>query len=133
MKAAPFHDVRRGDISEAVGALAAAGSAGRVLGGGQGLLPLLHRRRIPCSTLVDISRPDSLSRVETPPDGPLVLSALTAQRTCESQPHRGLGVATARVAAIQQLHGTATPETPSGDGAGQPKNQRGENHENNHR
>jgi len=64
MKAARFDYVRPGDVHEAVAALARADGGAKLLAGGQSLGPMLNLRLARPSLLVDVSRVDSLSRVE---------------------------------------------------------------------
>ena len=64
MKAARFDYVRPGDVHEAVVALAKAEGGAKLLAGGQSLGPMLNLRLARPSLLVDVSRLDSLKRVE---------------------------------------------------------------------
>lgn len=64
MKAARFDYVRPGNVQEAVAALAKAEGGAKLLAGGQSLGPMLNLRLARPSLLVDVSRLDSLSRVE---------------------------------------------------------------------
>jgi carbon-monoxide dehydrogenase medium subunit len=64
MKAARFDYVRPGDVHEAVVALAKGEGGAKLLAGGQSLGPMLNLRLARPSLLVDVSRLDSLARVE---------------------------------------------------------------------
>ena len=64
MKAARFDYVRPADLHQAVAALARAGGGAKLLAGGQSLGPMLNLRLARPSLLVDVSRLDSLARVE---------------------------------------------------------------------
>lgn len=75
MKAAPFEYVRAGSVEEAVGALAAAGGEGKVLAGGQSLIPLLALRLARPSVLVDVNRVPGLDGIEVG-EGEVRLGAL---------------------------------------------------------
>jgi aerobic carbon-monoxide dehydrogenase medium subunit len=73
---APFDYVRPSTVDDAVAALAAAGEDGKVLAGGQSLLPVLRLRLSYPSTLVDLGRIDSLRGVREDGDA-LVIGAMT--------------------------------------------------------
>ena len=64
MKAARFDYVRPADLHQAVAALGRAGGGAKLLAGGQSLGPMLNLRLARPSLLVDVSRLDSLARVE---------------------------------------------------------------------
>jgi CO/xanthine dehydrogenase FAD-binding subunit len=64
MKAARFDYLRPGDVGEALAALAKAEGGGKLLAGGQSLGPMLNLRLARPSLLVDVSRLDSLARVD---------------------------------------------------------------------
>ena len=64
MKAARFDYVRPADLHQAVAALGGAGGGAKLLAGGQSLGPMLNLRLARPSLLVDVSRLDSLARVE---------------------------------------------------------------------
>lgn len=64
MKAAPFAYVRPDSLDEAVGALAATSGEGKVLAGGQSLVPVLAMRLGRPSTLVDINAVVGLDTIE---------------------------------------------------------------------
>jgi carbon-monoxide dehydrogenase medium subunit len=73
---APFDYVRPSTVDDAVAALAAAGDDGKVLAGGQSLLPVLRLRLSYPSTLVDLGRIESLRGVRDDGDV-LVIGAMT--------------------------------------------------------
>lgn len=75
MKPAPFEYVRPASVEEAVAALADAGGEGKVLAGGQSLMPLLALRLARPSVLVDVNRIPGLDRIEAR-DGEVRLGAL---------------------------------------------------------
>lgn len=64
MKPAPFAYIRPATLTDAVGELAATGGDGKVLAGGQSLVPVLALRLGRPSTLVDISGLRSLATIE---------------------------------------------------------------------
>jgi carbon-monoxide dehydrogenase medium subunit len=73
---APFDYVAPTSIGEAVGALAATGGEGKVLAGGQSLLPILRLRMADPSTLVDLGRVPELRGVRDDVDA-IVIGAMT--------------------------------------------------------
>jgi aerobic carbon-monoxide dehydrogenase medium subunit len=73
---AAFDYVRPSTVDDAVTALAAAGEDGKVLAGGQSLLPVLRLRLSYPSTLVDLGRIDSLQGIRDDGDT-LVIGAMT--------------------------------------------------------
>ena len=79
MKPAPFEYCRPSSVSEAVDALAAAES-GRVLAGGQSLIPAMNFRLTDVSVLVDIRDIAGLDRVTVEPGGVTVGAAATQSR-----------------------------------------------------
>lgn len=86
MKPAPFAYVRPATLEDAVSELAATGGDGKVLAGGQSLLPVLALRLGRPSTLVDISGLRSLTTMErvSSRDGDVLrIGAATRQRQAE--------------------------------------------------
>lgn len=83
MKAAPFGYVRPTALADALGELA--GGQGRVLAGGQSLVPILAMRLARPAMLVDINEIAGLDRLERT-DGRLVVGATVRQRRLESDP-----------------------------------------------
>lgn len=63
MKPARFDYVRADSIAHAVEALAGAGGDGKVLAGGQSLMPMMNFRLVKPSVLVDINRIPNLDRI----------------------------------------------------------------------
>ncbi|MGI8576016.1 MAG: FAD binding domain-containing protein [Egibacteraceae bacterium] len=68
MKPPPFGYAAPTTVDEALDALAQAGSGGKVLAGGQSLIPLLNMRLAAPSTLVDINRVDELATITVDED-----------------------------------------------------------------
>jgi carbon-monoxide dehydrogenase medium subunit len=85
MKPARFDYVRPETLSEAVEALAATEGEGKVLAGGQSLLPLLNFRMVRPTILVDINGLKELSFIEARGDR-VVIGALTRHREIEHSP-----------------------------------------------
>lgn len=82
MKPGPFAYVRPLDVESAVQALAEAGDEGKVLAGGQSLIPAMNFRLARPSVLVDITRIDELKRIDI--DGDVVsIGAGVTQRRVE--------------------------------------------------
>lgn len=63
MKPAPFDYLRAGSVAEAVQALADAGGDGKIIAGGQSLMPVLALRMARPKLLVDINRIPGLSTI----------------------------------------------------------------------
>jgi 2-furoyl-CoA dehydrogenase FAD binding subunit len=82
MKAAPFAYARPSSVDEAVAELARAGGEGKVLAGGQSLVPVLAMRLARPSVLVDINAVAGLDRLELS-DGWLHVGAAVRQRQVE--------------------------------------------------
>ncbi|HKY81944.1 MAG TPA: xanthine dehydrogenase family protein subunit M [Sphingobium sp.] len=82
MKPAPFDYVSAESVAHAVEALAAAAGDGKVIAGGQSLMPMINFRMVRPSVLVDINRIAGLDRIEDRGDrfhiGALVRHRLTA-------------------------------------------------------
>src|SRR5947209_8379032 len=80
-----FGYVRPGDIGEALETLARYGGDGKLLAGGQSLIPLLKLRFALPEVVIDINRLDGLeyARVE---NGTLNIGARTRQATLASSP-----------------------------------------------
>ncbi|WP_238120975.1 MULTISPECIES: FAD binding domain-containing protein [unclassified Xanthobacter] len=83
MKPARFDYVRAESIAHAVEVLANAGGDGKVLAGGQSLMPMMNFRLVKPSVLVDINHIPGLDRIELGPGavrlGALVRHRMTAQ------------------------------------------------------
>ncbi|MCJ9728647.1 xanthine dehydrogenase family protein subunit M [Bradyrhizobium sp. PRIMUS42] len=64
MKPAPFDYVRPNSIAEAAETLASCGGDGKIIAGGQSLMPMINFRLVKPSVLVDINGLPDLSRIE---------------------------------------------------------------------
>jgi aerobic carbon-monoxide dehydrogenase medium subunit len=96
VKPLPFSYAAPTTVEEAVELLAAHGEDGKVLAGGQSLLPLCNFHLARPSCLIDINRVAELDHM-TPRDGGLEIGALTRHAALE-HPLPGLGDALAPVA-----------------------------------
>ncbi len=86
MKCAPFDYVRPGSVEEAVAALAAADGEGKILAGGQSLVPVMALRMARPAVLVDVNRIPGLDGVdEGGGGGGVQVGALTRHRTLAAQ------------------------------------------------
>ena len=65
MKPAPFDFVRPNTVSEVVEVLSASGGDGKILAGGQSLMPMINFRLVKPSILVDINGIPSLSQIKS--------------------------------------------------------------------
>lgn len=83
MKAAPFDYVRPTSVSDAVAELAAADGEGKVLAGGQSLVPVLAMRLARPAVLVDVNAVPGLDEL-TLADGGLRIGATARQRHVET-------------------------------------------------
>lgn len=121
---AAFDYVRPGSIDEAVAAIAAAGEEGKVLAGGQSLIPVLRLRLAYPSTLIDVGRVPELQGVREDGDA-IVIGAMTTHHdvlhNALVQQHAPLiAQATATVADPQVRHrgtfgGALAHADPAGD------------------
>lgn len=85
MKPASFDYVRAESIPHAVEALAAAGGDGKILAGGQSLMPMMNFRLVQPSVIVDINQVRGLDSIEGRP-GALHIGALVRHRmTAENE------------------------------------------------
>jgi len=120
---AAFDYVRPSSVAEAVSALGAAGEDGKILAGGQSLIPVLRLRLAYPSTLVDIGRIPELKGVRDDGDA-IVIGAMTTHHDVMHDPlvveHAPLiAQATATVADPQVRHrGTFGGALSHGDPAG---------------
>jgi len=87
MKPAPFDYVRADSVEHAVAQLAAANDEGegKVIAGGQSLMPLLALRLAQPSVLIDINHVPGLDVIATRPGGGLRIGALTRHRSLAAQ------------------------------------------------
>lgn len=121
---AAFDYARPSTVDEAVAALAAAGEDGKVLAGGQSLIPVLRLRLAYPSTVVDVGRIDDLRGVRDDGDA-IVIGAMTTHDSVMNdtlvQQHAPLiAQATATVADPQVRHrgtfgGALAHADPAGD------------------
>jgi carbon-monoxide dehydrogenase medium subunit len=75
VKPAPFEYVRPGTLPEALDALARHAPAGRILAGGQSLVPMMNLRLVKPAVLIDINRVPGLADVRVD-GGELVIGSL---------------------------------------------------------
>jgi carbon-monoxide dehydrogenase medium subunit len=75
VKPAPFEYVRPGSLPEALEALARHAPAGRILAGGQSLVPMMNLRLVKPAVLIDINRVPGLADIRVE-GGELVVGAL---------------------------------------------------------
>jgi carbon-monoxide dehydrogenase medium subunit len=95
VKPAPFDYVRVGSVEEAVRVLGEADGDGKVLAGGQSLVPVLALRMGRPSVLVDVNRVPGLDTVRSERDHVRV-GALVRHRQLAQQPHHPLLAEAAR-------------------------------------
>ena len=95
MKPAPFDYVRAGTLEEAVRVLDQADGDGKVLAGGQSLVPVLALRMGRPSVLVDVNRIPGLDAV-TPDGGSVRVGALVRHRALGDQQYHPLLAEAAR-------------------------------------
>jgi CO/xanthine dehydrogenase FAD-binding subunit len=86
MKPAAFAYLRPATLDAALAALAKYGEEGKILAGGQSLVPLLNFRMLRPAALIDINRISGLDYVVAGADGRLEVGALTRHRTLETSP-----------------------------------------------
>jgi len=75
VKPAPFEYVRPGSLAEALEALARHASGGKILAGGQSLVPMMNLRLVRPQVLIDINRVPGLADIRVD-GGELVIGAL---------------------------------------------------------
>jgi carbon-monoxide dehydrogenase medium subunit len=85
MKPAAFDYFAADSLEAALAVLSAAGGDGKILAGGQSLVPMLNFRLVRPSILVDINRIPGLAYVEAT-DTAIKVGALTRHRTLEASP-----------------------------------------------
>lgn len=90
MKPVAFELERPDSVAEALSLLGQAGDEGKVLAGGQSLIPLLNFRLARPRVLVDLNRVGELDYVRVD-DGHLQVGAMVRQRTLERSPLVGEG------------------------------------------
>jgi CO/xanthine dehydrogenase FAD-binding subunit len=85
MKPAPFDYVSPSTVDAAIAALVASNGEGKLLAGGQSLMPLLNFRMARPTMLVDLNRIEGLSYIEDRGDR-IAIGALTRHRELEFSP-----------------------------------------------
>lgn len=85
MKPAHFTYHRPATLDEALELLERYGAGGRILAGGQSLVPALNMRLATPAALIDINRLPGLERISLTPEG-LVIGALARQEAVEHSP-----------------------------------------------
>jgi len=85
MKPADFEYVRPATVAEAIAALQSSGGEGKLLAGGQSLVPLMNFRLASPRLLVDINRTAGLANVARA-GGYLRIGAMTRMRALETEP-----------------------------------------------
>ncbi|MEJ2860683.1 FAD binding domain-containing protein [Actinomycetospora flava] len=95
MKCPPFSYHRATDVADAVAALEAADDEGKILAGGQSLVPVLALRLARPSVLVDVNRVPGLDCLERR-DGVLHAGALVRHLALADQTHHPLAAEAAR-------------------------------------
>jgi carbon-monoxide dehydrogenase medium subunit len=83
VKPPPFHYADPATLEEALDLLARDGADGKVLAGGQSLMPLLNFRLARPAHVIDVNRLDALAAIAPAADGGLRLGALARQRALE--------------------------------------------------
>lgn len=86
MKPPKFDYVRPQTVDDAIAALVAAGSDGKIIAGGQSLVPMLNFRLLNPAVLIDINRIEELNYVEEQADGGLRIGSLTRHHVLETSP-----------------------------------------------
>lgn len=89
MKCAPFDYVRAGSVEEVVKVLAGSDGDGKILAGGQSLVPVLALRMARPSVLVDVNRIPGLGAIR-PVDGAVEVGALARHSALVAQTHHPL-------------------------------------------
>ncbi len=84
MKPPKFEYLRPASIEEAVAALAAAGDEGKIIAGGQSLVPMMNFRLLSPSVVIDINRIPGLGDIQEQPDGGLKIGALARHHALET-------------------------------------------------
>ncbi len=84
MKPAPFAYHRAHSVAEAVALLAELGDEAKILAGGLSLVPMMNFRLARPTALVDVTRIEGLSYLQTDPRDGLRIGALTTHRAVET-------------------------------------------------
>jgi len=85
VKPAPFHYERPASLDEALQLLARHGDEGKILAGGQSLIPVMNFRLAQPAVLIDVNRLGELDFVTSGDDGSLRLGALVRQARLERE------------------------------------------------
>ncbi|MBI2972865.1 MAG: xanthine dehydrogenase family protein subunit M [Armatimonadetes bacterium] len=85
MKPAPFRYAAPDTVAEALGLLRSYGQDGKLLAGGQSLVPLLNMRLARPSVIIDLNRILELSYIKED-NGEIAVGAMTRQREAELSP-----------------------------------------------
>ena len=96
MKPASFEYVRADSVGSAVSALAAADGEGKIIAGGQSLMPMLALRLAQPAVLVDINRIPGLGAIGPQPGGGLRIGALVRHAALATQDQHPLLAEAAR-------------------------------------
>jgi CO/xanthine dehydrogenase FAD-binding subunit len=83
MKPAQFEYFAPETVAEAIELLSRHGEDGKILAGGQSLMPLMNLRLARPRALIDINRIAALDHISQDADGELAIGALTRQRSLE--------------------------------------------------
>ena len=86
MKPAPFTYFSPTTLDETLALLAEHGEAGKIIAGGQSLVPTMNFRLAQPASLIDINHVGELFFLNELPDGGLQIGAMTRQRTLEQSP-----------------------------------------------
>jgi CO/xanthine dehydrogenase FAD-binding subunit len=86
MKPPKFDYIRPTTVDEAIAVLAAAEGDGKIIAGGQSLVPMLNFRLLNPTVLIDINRIEELNYLEEQPDGGLRIGSLTRHHVLETSP-----------------------------------------------
>ena len=86
MKPAQFKYLRAKSVDEAIAALTEQAGDGKIIAGGQSLVPMLNFRLLGPTLLVDITGIENLSFLEETPGGGLRIGALTRHHAIETSP-----------------------------------------------
>jgi carbon-monoxide dehydrogenase medium subunit len=86
MKPAPFEYFAPEKIDDVVELLSRHGEDGKILAGGQSLMPLMNLRLARPQVIIDINRVTALDYISQRADGELAIGALTRQRSLEQSP-----------------------------------------------
>lgn len=86
MKPPKFDYLRPSTVEAAIAALVQADGEGKIIAGGQSLLPMLNFRLLSPTILIDINRIKELDYVRELPDGGVQIGALTRHHTLETSP-----------------------------------------------